>query len=217
MALTDVQICANALVRLGAQPIQSFDDGTDIATFCDTIYDAKKKYLLSSYPWRFSMKFMQLSRDATAPTAQWDYQYTLPADRVQSGFPEVYTSDDTNATPIRSFDIVGNKLMTNEDEIWVKYQYNVDETLWPEYFTELMVMVMKAELAQLVTDNTQLYQEIKLEVYGTPSEGGFGGLVNIARSLDSRDNPTTYITDFSLVNARIGGSRLSDYGVSIKF
>jgi hypothetical protein len=205
MALTDVEICANALVRLGAQPIQSFSDGTDVATFCETIYNQKKKYLLSSYPWRFSMKYLQLSRDSAAPTAQWSYQYTMPADRIQSGMPAVYTSSDVGAGSIRSFEIIGNKLMTDETEIWVQYQYDVDESLWPEYFTELMIMVMKVELAQLVTDNTQLYQETKLEVYGTPSEGGFGGLVNITRNLDSRDNPTIYITDFTLVNARFGG------------
>jgi len=214
MALTDVQICANALVRLGAQPIQSFSDGTDIATFCNTIYDSKKKYILSSYPWLFSMKFAQLSRDTARPAAQWKYQYTLPADRVKSGMPAVYTSSDEYAPPIKAWTIVGNKLMAHEKEIWVKYQYNVDESLWPEYFTELMINVMKAELAQLVTDNTQLYQEIKLEVYGTPTEGGFGGLVNIARSLDSRDAPTTYINDFTLVNARFGGSRMSDFGIN---
>lgn len=210
MALTSVQICANALVRLGATPITSFDDGTDVATFCQTIYNQKKKYVLSSYPWRFSFKFMQLSRQASSPTAQWDYQFTLPADRVQAGFPEVYTENTVGAVPIRDFEIVGNVLMTDQDEIWVKYQYDVDESLWPEYFTELMINIMKVELAYLVTDNTQLYQELKLEVYGTPSEGGFGGLVNQTRNLDSRDNPTTYITDFSLVGARFAGT---GYGV----
>lgn len=210
MALTNIAICANALVRLGARPITSFSDGTDIATFCETIYTQKKKFLLSSYPWRFSMKYAQLSRLSDSPDAQWDYQFTLPADRVQAGMPVVYTSEDVGAAPIRDYEIVGNVLMTDEDEIWVKYQYNVDEALWPEYFTELMINVMKTELAYVVTDNAQLYQELKLEVYGTPSEGGFGGMVNMARNLDSRDNPTTYITDFTLINARFKGT---GYGV----
>jgi len=213
MSLTAVEICANALVRLGAQPIQSFTDGTDVATFCNTIYTQKKKYVLSSYPWRFSMKFIQLSRNTTAPAIKWTYQYTLPADRVQGGFPEVYTSSSVGARPIRAHEIVGNKLMTNESAIYVKYQYNVDESLWAEYFTELMINIMKVELAYLVTNNTQLYQELKLEVYGTPSEGGFGGLVNITRFLDSRDNPNTYITDFSLTNARVCGTGY-DWGIN---
>lgn len=210
MALTDVEICANALVRLGAQPITSFSDGTDVATFCNTIYTQKKKYILSSYPWRFSFKFIQLSRQTATPSMQWKYQYTLPADRVQAGFPAVYTDDDVGALPIREYSIVGNVLMSDQTTLYVKYQYNVDESLWPEYFTELMINIMKVELAYLVTDNTQLYQELKLEVYGTPSEGGFGGLVNQTRNLDSRDNPTTYITDFSLISARFSGT---GYGV----
>lgn len=210
MALTSVQICANALVRLGATPITSFDDGTDVATFCQTIYNQKKKFILSSYPWQFSFKFAQLSRQTATPSMQWEYQYTLPADRIMTGFPAVYTDDDVGARPIREFAIVGNVLMSDEPTLYVKYQYDVDESLWPEYFTELMINIMKVELAYLVTDNTQLYQELKLEVYGTPTEGGFGGLVNMTRNLDSRDNPTTYITDFTLINARFSGT---GYGV----
>lgn len=200
--LTDIQICSNALLRLGAQPIQSFNDGTDIATFCKAIYEQKKIYLFSTFPWSFTMKFIQLSQKTLDPVAQWKYQYSLPADRVSSGMAAVYTTDSINASPINCYTIIGDALMTNEKEIWIRYQYNAHETLWPEYFTELMINVMRAELAQLVTDNTQLYQEIKLEVYGTPSEGGFGGLVNITRNLDSRDNPTIFIQDFSLINAR---------------
>lgn len=203
MGLNDIEICANALVRLGAIPIQSFDDATDIATACKTIYFSKKKYILSSYPWRFSMKFIQLSRDVMPPDAQWRYQFTLPSDRIQSGFPAVYTSNSIGANTINDWTIIGNKLMTNEKEIWVKYQYDVEESLWPEYFIELMIKIMQVELVQIVTDNTQLYQELKYEVYGVPSDGGFGGLVNMVQNIDSRDTPTTYIKDFALTDARV--------------
>ena len=99
MSFTDVQICANALVRLGAEPIQSFDDGTQISTTCDSIYKFKKEYMLAVYPWRFTMKFIQLSRLVTAPTAQWQYQYALPADRVSSGMPAVFQSDGVSEIP----------------------------------------------------------------------------------------------------------------------
>ena len=208
MALTSVQICANALLRLGATPIQSFTDGTDLATICNGIYNQKKAYMLSSYPWSFSFKYIQLSRQTATPTAQWSYKFTLPADRVISGMPEIYSSSTVGAVPLPSdyYELVGNVLMSDETELWCKYQYNVDESLWPAYFTELMINIMKVELALPVTENTQLYQELKLETYGTPSEGGSGGLVNMTRFLDSRDNPVTYIRDQSLIIARYTGT-----------
>jgi len=200
-----IQICSNALIRLGELPIQSFDDGTDKATTCKAVYPIKRDYMLASYPWRFSMEFMQLSRMTASPTAQWEYQFALPADRVQGGFPEVYSSEAVGARPIRDYKIVGNVLMTSSDEIWVKYQYQVDESLWPPYFTELMISVMKAELTLLISDNQGLDQQNRMEVYGTPTQGGQGGMVGQAMFLDSRDNGTIMVQDFSLINARFGG------------
>ena len=204
MAYTAVQICAAALVRLGAQPIQAFDEGTDIATTCDTIYYMKKDYILSSYPWSFTKKFAQLSQLAAAPTAQWDYQYTLPADRVSPGFSAVYASEDVSAIPIQDYTIIGNRLMSDSDEIWVEYQYSAEESTWPPYFVELMVVVMMDEICTNVTDNTGLKQTIQANLYGIPSEFGVGGLYGRAMGLDSRDNPVTFVLDSVLLEARFG-------------
>lgn len=199
---TAIEICSNALVRLGAQPIQSFDEGTNIATACETIYNMKKKYALNAYPWRFSMKFAQLSRLTAAPAAAWDYQFTLPSDRIQDGPACVWTSDDTGDIPFRDYTLIGNKLLCNEKEIWVQYQYDVDEANFPPYFTELLVNIMAVELCFLVTDNNSLRQELKLETYGTPSEQGQGGLVAISRAIDSRDTPSVYISSNFLLGGR---------------
>ena len=204
MAFTAVQICSNALIRLGASPIQSFTEGTDIATTCSSIYDMKKEYMLASYPWRFTKKFVQLSRLTAAPTAQWTYQYTLPSDRLSAGFCAVYTNEDVSAIPIQNYTILGNVLMADVDEVWVEYQYLPDESLWAPYFTELMVHVMMDELVFNVTDNAGLKQNIQMNTYGVPSEFGVGGLYGKAMALDSRDNPTTMVLDSILLEARFG-------------
>lgn len=202
------EICANALVRLGQNPIQGFGDGTDIANSCQIIWDVKYKYILSMYPWRFSMNYAQLSRLITPPSQQWKYQFNLPSDRVQSGFPVVYTDASVGSSPLGGafYRIIGNVIMSNQSALFVQYQYDVPGDLWPSYFDELMINVMKVDLCYLVTDNTTLHNEIKRETYGTPTEAGVGGLMGIAMFLDSRDNPTTYIENFTLVNARFAGT-----------
>ena len=204
MAFTAVQICSNALIRLGAQPIQSFTEGTDIATTCSSVYDMKKEYMLASYPWRFTKKFTQLSRLTASPTAQWEYQYVLPTDRVSAGFCAAFSSEDVGAIPIQDYTIVGNVLMSDNDEVWVEYQYLPDESVWAPYFTELMVNVMMDELVFNVTDNAGLKQNIQMNTYGVPSEFGVGGLYGKAMALDSRDNPTTFVLDSILLEARFG-------------
>lgn len=204
MPLTDVEICANALIRLGAQPIQSFSDGTDISTFCGTVYKPKRDSLLSKYPWNFTMKFAQLSRLIEPPIAQWLYKFALPPDRAFDNFYTVYPSSIGRGLDYRFYNIIGNYLVSDNPEIWVKYQHIPDETLWPSHFTELMINVMKCELCYLITDNGGLDQQFKQEVYGTPSEGGTGGLFGQTVFLDSRDLPNNNITDFTLINSRFG-------------
>lgn len=206
MAFTAIQICSNALVRLGANPIQSFDEGTDIATICDSIYTSKKEYMLAVYPWRFTKKFVQLSRNTATPTAQWSYQFTLPADRIMAGFAAVYTSATVGSVPIQDYTIVGNKLMSNCDTLYVEYQAMVDESLWAPHFVELMITVMMDEVCFAVTDNVGLKQTIETKLYGIPSEFGVGGLFGRAMSLDSRDNPTTMVLDSVLLEARFGAA-----------
>ena len=205
MALTDVQICANALIRLGAQPIQSFSEETDLAAICSSVYPIKMEYLLSVFPWNFSLKFVQLSRMTTPPDMQYQYQFALPADRVIGGFPAVYLDNTVSSSPISDYRMVGNVLLANEDEIWVEYQYMVNEALWPYYFTELMINVMKAELCFIVTENSSYCSMLQEEVFGNPSDMNQGGLLAQAMFLDSRDNPTQQIADFSLIDARFGG------------
>jgi hypothetical protein len=206
MAFTDTEICSNALIRLGADPIQSFTEGTDIATTCGTIYKMKKEFMLAAYPWRFTKKYIQLSRLTAPPTAQWTYQFNLPADRLTAGLPAVYSTGRTYAIPVQEYTIVGNVLMSHHPELWVQYQATVDESLWAPYFVELMTYVMMDELCFYVTDNASLKQQINLVAYGPPSGGGVGGIYGKAMNLDSRDNPTTMVLDSVLLEARFGGT-----------
>lgn len=204
MAYTKMEICSNALIRLGAAPIQSFVGEGDISTACENIYDMKVKYILNSYPWRFTLGFAQLSKISTLPSMQWKYKYNLPPDRIQDGLSGVYLSTDYNELPFKYFELIGDKLFCNEEAIWVKYQKDINEEDFPPYFTELMVGVMMVEIAFLVTDSVGLMQELKLTTYGTPSEHGVGGLTGTARQIDSRDTPTVTMNTDLLLAARFG-------------
>ena len=206
MAFTAVEICSNALVRLGASPIQSFTEGTDIATTCESVYNMKKDFMLAAYPWRFTKKYAQLSRLTAPPVAQWTYQFTLPSDRITSGLPTVYASESTYAIPVQDYTIIGDVLMTHLPELWVEYQADVKEAIWAPYFVELMTYVLMDELCFYVTDNAALKQQINLTTYGAPSAGGVGGIYGKAMNLDSRDNPTIQILDSVLLEARLGGT-----------
>lgn len=200
--MTPIGICSNALIRLSAEPIEAFDEGTTIANTCEALYFQKKHYIMGMYPWRFTMKFMQLSRLVTTPLIRYKYEYALPSDRVQGGMPFVVAASGTNCIPTNDYEIIGNKLMCDLETVFVQYQYDAPEEFWPFYFTELIIEVMKTELVYPVTENGQMYQETKMETYGTPSEMGQGGLIGRSMFIDSRDNPTQVIDSNILLNDR---------------
>lgn len=131
MSTTDIDICARALIMIGAQPITSFDDGTTEATVAANLYEDTVRDLLSRHRWRFATGQVQLSRLSDAPDARWDAAYQLPADMLV--LHGVTISDD-NIAYDRYQDMVYCNA-TAEDLVYADYTFRASEDLWPPYFT----------------------------------------------------------------------------------
>ena len=131
MSTTDIDICARALIMIGAQPITSFDDGTTEATVAANLYEDTVRDLLSRHRWRFATGQAQLSRLTASPDARWDAAYQLPADMlVLHGV----TITDDNIAYDRYQDMVYCNA-TAEDLVFADYTFRATEDLWPPYFT----------------------------------------------------------------------------------
>ena len=68
MALSALALCSRALLKIGAQPIASFDEGTAEAEVAANLYPAARDALLSLHPWSFATAQATLPRLAE----QWD-------------------------------------------------------------------------------------------------------------------------------------------------
>lgn len=80
----------------------------------------------------------------SAPDFEWDYQFKLPDDflRLRSN----YTIDDSNAVDDR-FMIEGDYLLTNEDEVDLKYIKKVtDPDDFDPLFTEVLILTLAKKL-----------------------------------------------------------------------
>jgi hypothetical protein len=62
MALTKFDLISQAFIKLDAETVASFDDGTREAEIAATLYDNAKESERSSYPWNFTQKTFQLSQ-----------------------------------------------------------------------------------------------------------------------------------------------------------
>jgi hypothetical protein len=198
MSVTKFDICAQALIMIGAQPITSFEDGTTEAIACANLYENTVRDQLSRYRWRFSVGQVQLSRLVTAPSTKWDAAYQLPADCLQLMTVLV------NGNPVR-FDRYEDRVFCDASEADVVYLegvFRIDESYWPPYFVTLVTYAMAAILAQSVgaQENLAMMFDQKAVRQGA-----------ISRNIDAQGRTAPRIDTDRLVTVRYRGTRRETY------
>ena len=199
---TSLSICSDALILLGAAPLSSFTEGTSSAQACDRLYHDLKDNMISRYPWSWSILKLKLNRLVETPTNEWKYQYQLPGDML-SGVLALVSSSSANANSLSSgWEIYGESVYTNLEEVYIDYQASVDESRFPPYFVRLLRTAMAAELAVVITDQTSKADYYSVKAVGTVSDNGRGGLFREAANIDSRGRPNEIIQDYTLIAVR---------------
>jgi hypothetical protein len=196
-----LSICSDSLLMLGAKPISSFNEGTDEASVCDALYPNIRDQALMIYPWSFSFKKVQLARLVTTPTNEFKYEYQMPSDRI--GAPRaVYNSNAVDTYPIQAYRIMGSKLLTNEESIYVDYQYSVTESELPVWFVQLLKYLTAWHISIPITDQTEKAQYWQSVAVGSPGENNRGGYMRTCMNIDGQSQPVNSIKDFSLIAVR---------------
>ena len=199
---TDISICSEALILLGASAISSFSEGTPSATACSALYAGVRDNLFAKYPWSWSIKKTQINRLVDAPTNEWKYAYQLPSDML-SGVMAVFNSGGDAARPINEgWEIYEDKLYTNLTTVYIDYQFPLTEAKMPTYFVKLLRTALASELAIIVTDQISKADYFRALAHGTPGENGRGGMFREAVNIDSRGQLNKSIDDFTLVEVR---------------
>jgi len=198
---TKLSICSDALIMLGANPLSSFTVGTDDAQVADRLYDDVRDTLLMQYPYSWSIKKVKLAQLVQTPVNEWKYIYQLPGNLL--GNPKaVFNVDAVGATPQRDFEIYGDGLNTNYENVWIDYQYRPEPFEFPPYFVRLLKTALAAEFAEPVTDQITKADYFHNRAYGAPSENMRGGLVRVAINIDGADRPAQQIQEFPISDIR---------------
>lgn len=199
---TDLSICADALILLGAAPISSFTEGTDTAQACDRLYPDLKNTLLSTYVWSWTLKKVQLQRLSDTPINEWKYAYQMPGDHL-TGALAVFETDGTAQRSVRyGWEIYGDQLVTNMETVYIDYQTTLAESAMPNYFVRLLRTALAAELAIVITDQASKADYFRALAYGGAADNGRGGLMREAMNIDARGQSTQIVEDFSLIQVR---------------
>ena len=199
---TDLSICSDALILLGASPISSFTEGSDAAQACDRLYPDLRDTMLSTYVWSWTLKKSQIARLSTNPINEWQYAYQLPGDML-SGVLAVFESNSTTERSRRyGWEVYGDQLYTNMETVYIDYQASVSETKMPNYFVRLLRTALAGELAIVITDQAAKADYFKAQAFGSPGENGRGGLMREAMNIDARGQSTQIVEDYSLIEVR---------------
>jgi hypothetical protein len=146
---TPFTLCSRALVRVGANPISSFDDGTAESTAAGNEYELAIETALSEHRWNFATTRAELVPNGTAPEARWAYAYNLPGEclTVRAAFAA------DGRTPI-AYGLAQGTLETDAAEaIVVEFLYRAPESLWPPYFGEYMFLKLASSFAMSIARN----------------------------------------------------------------
>ena len=126
-----VDICARALILIGAEPITSFDDGTTEALVSVNLYEDVARASLVNARWRFTTNQAVLNRLTDEPTGRYDNAY-----QQATGTLMVHAIT-VNDNPIE-YQIYGDKIYANtstSDVLIADFTYRANEQDWPSYFT----------------------------------------------------------------------------------
>jgi len=199
---TDISICSDALILLGAEPITSFTDGSDSAQACSRLYPDLRDTMISSYVWSWSLKKTQIARLSTPPVNEWQYAYQLPGDMLSGVLAVFETAGTAERSRRYGWEIYGDQLYTNMQTIYIDYQQSVSEFKMPVYFVRLLRTAMAAELAIVITDQASKSDYFRNQAFGNPGENGRGGLMREAMNIDARGQSTQIVEDYSLIEVR---------------
>jgi len=188
MALSQIALCSRALIKLGAQPIASFAEGTVESQVAAALFPSVRDGLISAHPWSFASAQATLPRLANDPVADHRYAYQLPPDFLRA--LSVGQGARGRGTAYR---IVESTLQTDSDGIVLSYIFRSDESAFPPFFDAALIAALAAEFCLPVTESTS-----RAELLYRLAENEF----RRARLIDAQQDTPQSFEDFSLVEAR---------------
>lgn len=188
MALNDVALCSRALIRIGAAPITSFDDGTAESEIAGALFGPVRDALLSAYAWGFATGQVALSQLGTDPVADYDFAFGLPTDFLRA----LSAGSGTRGRGL-NYRIAQGALHTNASAVVLTYVFRPDEEEFPPYFDQALIARLSAEFTIPITENTS-----RAEAHFRLAEQEY----QRARQIDAQQDTPGKIENFSLIDAR---------------
>lgn len=192
-----VDICSNALLLLGAKPINSFEEAVSVnglnrAQLAANLWPTMRDKLLRAHPWNCAKERVVLSPMSTTPPFEYAYQFALPGNYLRAL--------SINDVPESKYDytIESRKLLADDDTIYLRYVWrNEDPSSWDSQLIYCAERAMAAAMCMAVTGQITLRDSLLGEVNFE---------LKSARATDGQEEPPETLGNFTLLEARYSQS-----------
>jgi hypothetical protein len=188
MALTALALCSRALLRIGAQPVASLDEGTAEAEVAANLYAPVRDALLSAHPWSFATGQASLPRLAARPQADLAHAFQLPP-----GFLRALSAGAGERGRGLPYRIQEDRLHADVQDVVLTYIFRPDESAFPPFFAQALVARLAAEFCLPLTESAS-----RAELLFRLAESE----LRHARQVDSQQDTPRGIEDFPLITVR---------------
>jgi hypothetical protein len=193
-----VDLCNDALQKIGVNSIASLDDDNEAARFCKARYADLRDSLLQMHEWNFATRRTGLALLATTPNHEYSFEFALPTSPYCLKVSE--TEDNVEHR------IEGRKLLANNSSINIVYIAQItDVNDFPYLFREALATYIAAESAWKLTGSTALRDSLY---------GNFNALLAEARVRDSQEGTPKKRNRGSWVNGRYFGLRTGNIRIT---
>lgn len=189
MAYSAVGLCARALLKIGANPITSFQDGTAEAELAAALYAPTRDAMLAGHGWSFAMRQGALVRLTTPPPADFAHAFALPDD-----FLRALSLGSGGRGRGLAYRIQGASLLADAAEVTLTYVARVAEGAFPAFFDAALIARLAAEFCVPLTENSS-----RAETLLKQAEAEF----RRARLTDVSQDSQPGLEDFTLIEARL--------------
>lgn len=151
MPSSAVEVCNDALDRVGAAPILSLDDNSVSGRLCARNFPLVRDHVLSVYPWNSTTARASLAASLPAPPFGFANRYPLPADCLR-----VLGIEDEIDLAIR-WRVEGREVLTDAGgPLLLRYSARADVGLWSPALGDAVAVRMAARMAFALTGNATL-------------------------------------------------------------
>lgn len=186
LTTTETSICNSALIKIGADRINSLTEANKRAQLCSEQYSKVRDEVLRSHPWNFAITRAEFSQLSSTPAFGYTYEYSIPSDCLR-------ILDLHDETIIWKQE--GNKILSDSATIKARYIRRVTAPAeYDSYFIEALALRLAADLSYSLVQSTTLSSMMTQQ---------YEKHLAFARSYDAQEGTPPDLTDDSFIEARL--------------